>query len=114
LQGRSEDAATRTAVAAISDDATLHALTAERALAFELKADCDTPLGAYAELDAQAETISLRAWVGLPDGSAWAYDEQQGPAADPRALARSVAERLRAVGAQELLDQARLEVARER
>ena len=77
-----------------------------RALARELGADCETPLGAHATLH-EGEALQLRAWVGLPDGSAWAADEWTGGKDDPEGLGRAVAGRLQAVGAAELLEGAR-------
>ena len=50
--------------------------------------------------------LNLRAWVGLPDGSAWVSDELLGGFYDPEALGRRVAERMRAAGAEELLQRA--------
>ena len=43
--------------------------------------------------------LRLRAWVGLPDGSAWASDELAGDAADPAELGREVAAPLKLAGA---------------
>ncbi len=102
LEGRADDQSAREAVAAITDSAAFACLLAERALARELGADCDTPLGAHA-FPQPDDGLLLRAWVGLPDGSAWAADELGGELADPEALGRAVAGRLQAVGAQELL-----------
>ena len=106
LEGRTEDQSCRAAIAAITDPTAFACLLAERALARELGADCDTPLGAYA-LPEPGEGLLLRAWVGLPDGSAWAADELSGELADPEGLGRTVASRLQAVGAGELLERAR-------
>jgi hydroxymethylbilane synthase len=106
LEGRADDESSRAAVAAITDPGAFACLLAERALARELEADCDTPLGAHAVL-AEGEGMLLRAWVGLPDGSAWAADELAGERADPDGLGRAVAARLRAVGAEQLLEGAR-------
>ncbi len=89
----------------ITDAAALAALRAERALARALGADCHTALGAHAQT--RGEDLLLRGWVGLPDGSAWALDEQAGAHDEPEALGELVAARLRAVGAQELLEGAR-------
>jgi porphobilinogen deaminase len=50
--------------------------------------------------------MTLSAWVGLPDGSAWASDELAGALAQPEALGREVAARLSLAGAAELLAQA--------
>jgi hydroxymethylbilane synthase len=102
LQARSDDAATRRALAAIGCADSLACLTAERALAHSLGASCETPLGAYAV--ATGDALRLRAWVGLPDGSAWLTDELNGALAEPDALGRELAERLRTVGAAEMLD----------
>jgi len=105
LQARAGDAAALQAAAAITDAQAQAALAAERALAAELGADCHTPLGAHARV--RGAELGLRAWVGLPDGSAWAADALDGDLARPLELAAAVADRLRAVGAEELLDGAR-------
>jgi len=106
LEGRAEDEHCRAAVGALNDEATFACLRAERALARELGADCDTPLGAHARPLGSGGLV-LAGWLGMPDGSAWAGDELTGERSDPEALGRAVAERLRAVGAQELLERAR-------
>ncbi len=105
LEGRAGDEHARRAAAAVTDERAMTELRAERALARELQADCETPLGAHAR--AQAGVLVLRAWVGLPDGSAWAADELAGEPADPDGLGALVAARLRAAGAAELLAGAR-------
>jgi hydroxymethylbilane synthase len=105
LEGRAEDAHAREAVAAITDSQAFACLLAERALARELDASCHTPLGAYA-VPAGCGCLQLRAWVGLPDGSAWAGDELLGGFYDPENLGRDVAARLKLAGAAELLMQA--------
>jgi hydroxymethylbilane synthase len=102
LEGRAEDARTRAAVRAITDERAFSCLLAERALARALGASCDTPLGAHAR-DAGCGCLQLRAWVGLPDGSAWLADELLGGFYDPEELGRRVAERMLSAGAAELL-----------
>lgn len=106
LQGRCDDEPTIAAVRPICDPLATASLAAERSLARELGADCDTPLGAHASPCGE-DGLALRAWVGLPDGSRWAVDELEGGLADPEGLGLAVAARLAAVGAQELLDGAR-------
>ncbi|HXB14940.1 MAG TPA: hydroxymethylbilane synthase [Solirubrobacteraceae bacterium] len=106
LEGRADDDDAREQAQRIGDEATLAALRAERALARELGADCHTPLGAHARTAGDG-TLTLRAWVGLPDGSAWASDELAGEQSDPERLGREVAGRLLVVGADELLERAR-------
>lgn len=106
LQGRADDAAARAAAAEVTDGQALACLLAERALARELQASCHTPLGAHATFTTEGRLL-LRAWVGLPDGSAWAQDELLGAPSGPEELGRAVAERLTAAGAGELLSRAR-------
>ncbi|MEA2315316.1 MAG: hydroxymethylbilane synthase [Solirubrobacteraceae bacterium] len=105
LQGRHDDQRARSAASAITDQSTFACLAAERALARELGASCHTPLGANAVAVGEG-TLRLRAWVGLPDGSAWVSDELEGAAAHADALGRALAERMRLVGADELLGDA--------
>ena len=105
LEGRAGDAAARDAATAIGDADTLSCLLAERALARALGASCDTPLGALARVEHEGELL-LRAWIGVPDGSAWIEDRLSGAAEDPDALALALAARLELAGAQALLDAA--------
>jgi hydroxymethylbilane synthase len=102
LEGRANDERAREAVGAITDKDARACLLAERALARELDASCHTPLGAYA-VPAGRDRLHLRAWVGLPDGSAWVSDELLGGFYDPEALGRRVGEQLRSAGAGDLL-----------
>jgi hydroxymethylbilane synthase len=105
LEGRLADTRAREAVAEISDGDAFACLRAERALARELSATCNTPLGAYA-VPAGCGCLHMRAWVGLTDGSAWVGDELLGGFYDPEALGRRVAERMLTTGAGELLRRA--------
>ena len=105
LEGRAGDERSRAAVAAITDERSLACLLAERSLARALGASCHTPLGAHA-LPAEAGAMLLRAWVGLPDGSAWVRDELLGPLAEPELLGARVAARMSAAGAREMLQRA--------
>jgi hydroxymethylbilane synthase len=105
LEGRAGDARTRAAVAAITDAKAFTCLQTERAVAHALAATCNTPLGAHA-LDAGCGCLHLRAWVGLPDGSAWVADELVGGFYDHERLGARMAERLLSAGAGELLRQA--------
>ncbi|HTZ65246.1 MAG TPA: hydroxymethylbilane synthase [Solirubrobacteraceae bacterium] len=102
LQARAFDGRVRDATAGLIDREASECLRAERALAGALGASCDTPLGAYAA-PAGCGCLLLRAWIGLPDGSAWIADELLGGFYDAQALGARVAERMRAAGADELL-----------
>jgi hydroxymethylbilane synthase len=105
LQGRAGDERVGAAVEAILDRDATACLTAERALAHELGASCNTPLGAHA-VRSDCGCLVLRAWLGLPDGSAWVGDELMGGFYDPEELGVRVAQRLTAAGAGELLARA--------
>jgi len=103
VETRADDAATRQALSAIDDPHVGACLEAERALARALGASCNTPLGAHAAL-ADDGAMTVRAFLGLPDGSAWLRDELSDPlGASPEGLGAEVAERMRAAGANELL-----------
>ncbi len=86
----------------INDPDAERCVMSERALASLLNASCGTPLGASAVLASAAE-VTLRAWIGLPDGSHWIEDEVTGPSTEVGAL---LAERMRGAGANELLRRA--------
>ena len=102
VQARSDDAATLAKLATINDPVAELCVMSERALASHLNATCATPLGASA-VPASDSDVRLKAWIGLPDGSHWIQDELTGDAAG---VAASVAERMLAAGARELLQQA--------
>jgi hydroxymethylbilane synthase len=87
-------------VAALDDATASRALAAERALVCALEADCHTPVGAHARVMAGG-VLTLSAFVGAPDGSAWVRDELDGD--DPERLGAQVAERLLSAGAREVL-----------
>jgi hydroxymethylbilane synthase len=105
LEGRTGDARALAAVRRINDSETFACLLAERALAGALGASCHTPVGAWA-VPARDNRLRMRAWVGLPDGSAWCSDELLGGLPDPQELGRDVAARLNLAGAGEMLRRA--------
>ncbi len=103
LEARADDTRVRDAAAAIEDPHAAACLAAERALVRTLGASCHTPLGAHAAM-ADDGALTLRAFLGLPDGSAWLRDALTDPlGVDPEALGMEVGERMRAAGADELL-----------
>jgi len=125
LQTRADDAESTSAAATIGDETALRELTAERAVVALLDATCATPIGARAKLtlgngaegpddpiaagdrgEAAAESLSIEAFVGLPDGSEWIRDRFEADAADPAAAGAQLAERLLGAGAREILDRA--------
>jgi hydroxymethylbilane synthase len=101
LEARTDDERAREAGSSVTDSAALIALTAERSVVAGLGATCDTPVGAFAELD--GDDLVLAAFAGAPDGSAWIRDDLRGDAGRPGDLGAEVAERMLAAGAEELL-----------
>jgi hydroxymethylbilane synthase len=87
-------------VAGLDHAFSARALAAERALVRALEADCHTPVGAHAQATAPG-ALTLRAFVGAVDGSAWVRDELDGE--EPERLGAEVAERLLSAGAREVL-----------
>jgi hydroxymethylbilane synthase len=102
LEARVGDAETAAAAAAISDRAALVELTAERAATQALGGSCDTPVGICARLD--PEQLIVLGYAGLADGSEWVRDRVAGDPEQPAALGLSLAERMRAAGAGEILE----------
>lgn len=108
IEARTDRPDLASALAALNHPPTATCVTAERELVRALGATCNTPVGAHARTLGPGE-LELRGWVGLPDGSAWVSDRLTGPG---DGLGSRVAERLRAVGAGELLARAEGATAR--
>lgn len=87
----------------LDDQQTHRSLIAERALIDVLEADCHTPVGAHATTDGEAMTLA--AFVGRADGSAWLRDKMtiSDGASTPEELGREVGQRMLTAGANEVL-----------
>jgi hydroxymethylbilane synthase len=109
LQTREDDAEAREAAAAISDEAALTELTAERAAVVALDASCNTPIGIHAQCS--GDQLVVDGFAGLPDGSIWVRDHFEGEAGDPAAAGEELARRMLAVGAGHILAMAEERVA---
>jgi hydroxymethylbilane synthase len=92
------------AASAVSHAATMACLQAERAAIRALGASCHAPVGVSALLD--AETLHIRGFAGLPDGSEWVLDEHAAPAARPEDAGRELARRMQLAGAGDVLGRA--------
>ena len=105
IECRQSDSRTVEFLRALEDPATRKVMEAERAFAARLGGSCQSPIAAYAELD--ADRITLRGLVAEPDGSRLLKDTISGSAENPAALGRQLAERILAAGAGPLLERLR-------
>jgi len=94
----------RELLAPIADSVARARLDTERALVEALGASCDTPVGAHARV--AGDTIEIRAYAGLPDGSEWITDRRIAPSSDPAGAGEELARRMLAAGAGDLLRRA--------
>jgi hydroxymethylbilane synthase len=105
IECRRSDARTAGLLQALEDRATRKVMDAERAFAARLGGSCQSPIAAYAELD--ADRIRLRGLVAEPDGSRLLRDSATGDAKNPAAIGRQLADRMLAAGAGPLLERLR-------
>jgi hydroxymethylbilane synthase len=105
IECRQSDSATVEFLRALEDPATRKVMDAERAFAARLGGSCQSPIAAYAELD--ADRITLRGLVAEPDGSRLFKGTVSGSAENPAALGRQLAERILTDGAGPLLQRLR-------
>jgi hydroxymethylbilane synthase len=91
--------------AAAAHARTMAWLSGERAVVRELSATCHTPVGVH------ADSVCIRGFAGLPDGSQWLLDEVP-VGDDAEAAGRELARRMLAAGAADLLRDAEAMVAR--
>jgi hydroxymethylbilane synthase len=105
IECRQSDPSTVQFLRALEDPATRKVMDAERAYAAHLGGSCQSPIAAYAELE--ADRITLRGLVAEPDGSRLLKDTLSGSAENPAALGRQLAERILAAGAGPLLERLR-------
>jgi len=81
---------------------TVRTTLAERRIALELGASCQSPVAAHAVI--HGDDLSITALVALPDGSEYIRDSLTGPAGDPEDLGRALAQRLVDRGALAMLE----------
>ncbi len=104
IECRSDDDTLRALIAPLIDQPSSLRVRAERAMNTRLEGGCQVPIGGYAVLEDNDQTLWLRALVGAPDGSQVIHAEARGPADDPEALGIQVAEELLSRGAGAILD----------
>jgi hydroxymethylbilane synthase len=105
IECRTDDTRTRELLAALEHPATRLAMDAERAFSGRLGGSCQSPIAAYARLD--AERLTLDGLVAEPDGSRLLRERISGDAGDGVALGAELAERVLAAGGGPLLERLR-------
>lgn len=90
-------------VASAEDHAARRAVDAERVFMQEMEGGCEVPLGAWAR--PEGGDLRMDVFVATPDGSVHLRDAAVGD--DPVALGLELVERLRAAGADRILEMAR-------
>jgi hydroxymethylbilane synthase len=107
IEARADDARSREALQALHHPESFTRLNAERAFAAQLGGSCHSPIAAHASLD--GDRLTVRGFIGAPDGSETYRDELTGPAEQAAALGRQLAARMQASGAETLLARLRAE-----
>jgi hydroxymethylbilane synthase len=111
LQVRDIDLTTTGIVGPLSHTPSQRELIAERSASSGLVASCNTPLGINAVVEHEAaengkDKITVRGWLGLPDGSASVEEVVSGLASEAHLLGHLLAQRIRAAGGDDILTQA--------
>jgi len=99
VECRASDKNMRAALAQLDDPDSRAAFEAERSFMIALGGDCNLPLGALAEVS--GDRIRLRGLVATPDGKRVITDQIEGE--DPEKTGIELADRMRALGAEEIL-----------
>jgi hydroxymethylbilane synthase len=101
IQCRADDQSTLKLLAALEDDSTRKAVTAERAFLSGLGGGCSVPVAAYAEISGQSSVISLTGLVISEDGKKAIRVDHTGT--DAELLGLGLAQRAIAQGANKIL-----------
>jgi hydroxymethylbilane synthase len=102
VECREDDAGLTALLQAVTDEASVAAVTAERSLLEALEAGCSAPIGAYA---AGAGLLRMRAAVMSPDGSRVLRAHGEAAAAGAWQLGQDLAAELLRSGASDLISE---------
>ncbi|SIS86446.1 hydroxymethylbilane synthase [Neptunomonas antarctica] len=105
IECRMDDAETIALLAPLHHQATAWCVLAERALNKRLEGGCQVPIACYATLNEAQDEVYLRGLVARPDGTTVLRDEMRGHPDQAEAIGITVAERLLAAGAGEILSE---------
>jgi len=103
IECRSNDNATKTLIACLHDTATASRIAAERAMNLTLEGGCQAPIAGHARI--KGPLIRLHGLVAKPDGSVIISEQLEGPIEEAEKIGTTVAQRLLAAGAKEILDE---------
>jgi hydroxymethylbilane synthase len=104
VECRDDDLELAVLLEAVTDEASVAAVTAERSLLEALEAGCSAPIGAYAAVaPGQHGQLRMQAAVMSPDGSRVLRAHGGAPAATARQLGRDLAAELLRSGASDLI-----------
>ncbi len=103
VECRADDPEVQAWLAALEDEPTRIATTAERAFLARLEGGCTVPLAGHARVE--NGTVRLRGLVGRPDGTKVVRGDREGKVSDAAAIGTALAEALLAQGAREILDE---------
>lgn len=101
IECHADDAATLELLATLEHGQTRLCVEAERSLLRTLEGGCQVPIGGHATLD--GDTLTLDGVIASLDGRSLVRDAMSGPATDGVALGVALAERLLAMGGEEIL-----------
>jgi hydroxymethylbilane synthase len=101
IQCRSADAEVIEMIEPLKDADAVLRTRAERRVATALQGSCQVPLAVFADLE--EESLSIRALVGMPDGSRLLKSERSGSASEVDQLAAAVADDLLGQGADQII-----------
>ena len=103
IETRTHDPDVFEAIMGLDHEETHLALDAERAFVGELEGGCQVPIGAYATIDLNAETITLSGLVASLDGKTIYQNEKKGSLIEAKQLGRELGKEILAMGADKIL-----------
>ncbi|MEW4983570.1 MAG: hydroxymethylbilane synthase [Cycloclasticus sp.] len=102
VECREDDVATKALIKCLHDDATATRVRAERAMNYTLEGGCQAPIAGHARIN--GDLLILDGLVAEPDGSVIITEQLEGPLEKAEEMGKTVANRLLAGGAKDILD----------
>lgn len=102
IECRQDDVATKALIECLHDKPTAIRVRAERAMNFTLEGGCQAPIAGHARI--KDNILRLHGLVAEPDGSVMITEQLEGPIEEAEQIGITVANRLLASGAKDILD----------